>query len=232
MSEPASLFCSKLSAPCLGSISRIFYGLIRRFLTWAGETNSQRDVGGFLRNGLNPLLREFNCGCVIVHHTNKPPTGREKATWNAGDFAYLGAGSAEWANHARAVLALRSIGSHEVFELRAGKRGSRLGWREVDGQTKAFAKHLAHSKEPGVICWHEAEAGDVPQSGRPKRHDAAEMLALLSDGGLTSGEWQKAAKTECGISETSFHRERRALEKVGRIIKSKASGKWQPVNKA
>jgi hypothetical protein len=32
----------------------------------------------------------------------------------------------EWANAARAVLALRSIGSHEIFELRAGKRGGRL----------------------------------------------------------------------------------------------------------
>jgi RecA-family ATPase len=33
-----------------------------------GEASSQRDVGGFLRNMLNPLLREFACGCVILHH--------------------------------------------------------------------------------------------------------------------------------------------------------------------
>ena len=93
-----------------------------------GEVGSQREVGGFLRNMLNPLVHEFNCAVVVVHHTNKPPVGREKPDWNAGDFAYLGGGSAEWANWARAVLALRSLGSHSVFELRAGKRGARLGW--------------------------------------------------------------------------------------------------------
>ncbi|MGN6643491.1 MAG: AAA family ATPase, partial [Verrucomicrobiota bacterium] len=96
-----------------------------------GDTSSQKDVGAFLRNGLNPLLREFNCGCVIVHHTNKPPSGKEKPSWQAGDFAYLGSGSAEWANHARAVLAIRSVGSREVYELQAGKRGARLGWFET-----------------------------------------------------------------------------------------------------
>ena len=28
----------------------------------------------FLRNQLNPLLTEFNCAAVVVHHTNKPYT--------------------------------------------------------------------------------------------------------------------------------------------------------------
>jgi hypothetical protein len=134
-----------------------------------GESGSQKDVGGFLRNMLNPLLHEFNCGAVIVHHTNKPPVGKEKPDWSAGDFAYLGGGSAEWANWARAVLALRSRGSHSVFELRAGKRGGRLGWMEADGETKSFAKLVAHAKEPGVICWREAEESDLPEPAKAKR---------------------------------------------------------------
>ncbi len=126
-----------------------------------GDVKSQEDVGGFLRNGLNPLLREFGCAAVVCHHTNKPPNGREKPDWQAGDFAYLGSGSAEWANWARAVLALRSLGSHEVFELRAGKRGSRLGWREEDGETHAFARNIAHGKD-GIIYWRDAEVEEVP----------------------------------------------------------------------
>ncbi len=196
-----------------------------------GESNSQKDVGGFLRNGLNPLLREFNCGCVIVHHTNKPASGKEKPQWSAGDFAYLGSGSAEWANHARAVLALRSIGSHNVFELQAGKRGSRLGWRESDGQTKAFAKYLAHAKEPGVICWREVTADELDTGGRPKNQHGDDMLSVLPAGELTSTEWQKLSKQECGISERSFFRERKALEKAERIFKSVVSAKWQPIQK-
>jgi hypothetical protein len=134
-----------------------------------GEASSQRDVGGFLRNWLNPLLREFGCGCVILHHTNKPPAGREKPDWQAGDFAYLGSGSIEWANWARGVVALRSLGSHSVFELRASKRGGRLRWKEPDGTTPAYAKLIAHSREDGVICWREADDEDMPVETGPKR---------------------------------------------------------------
>jgi hypothetical protein len=193
-----------------------------------GDANSQQDVGRFLRNWLNPTLREFNCGCVATHHSNKPPSGKEKPQWSGGDYAYLGAGSAEWANHARAVLALRSIGSRQVFELQAGKRGGRLGWKDAEGNI-SFMKYLAHSKKPGVICWREITGDETPAKGRPKSYDIEEMLALLPSDGLAAGEWQQQAKGECGISESSFHRERRALEKAGRILKSKISGKWQPV---
>lgn len=134
-----------------------------------GEVGSQKDVGGFLRNMLNPLLREFDCAAIVVHHTNKPPTGKEKPDWSAGDFAYLGGGSAEWANWARAVLCLRSLGSHSVFELLAGKRGGRLGWKEEDGETKAYVKLIAHAKEPGAICWREADESDRPEPAKAKR---------------------------------------------------------------
>jgi hypothetical protein len=134
-----------------------------------GEAGSQKEVGGFLRNMLNPLVHDINCGVVVVHHTNKPASGKEKPDWSAGDFAYLGGGSAEWANWARAVIALRSLGSHSVFELRAAKRGGRLGWKESDGETKAFAKNVAHANEPGVICWREADESEVPQSSKPKQ---------------------------------------------------------------
>ncbi len=71
-----------------------------------GESSSQKDVGQFLRNGLNPLLREFNLGVIMVHHTNKPPSGKEKNEWRAGDFAYAGGGSAEWANWPRGTVLL------------------------------------------------------------------------------------------------------------------------------
>jgi hypothetical protein len=195
-----------------------------------GETVSQRDVGQFLRNYLNPLLHEFDCAAVVVHHSNKPPIGKEKSSWQAGDFAYLGSGSAEWANWARAVIVLRSIGSHEIFELRAAKRGGRLGWVNENDE-KVYQKFIAHAKEPVVVFWREVDPNEIQTGGRPKSHDVEEFLALLPDEGLTTGEWQKLAKSECGMSESTFHRERRALEKADRIIKSKVSGKWQPVRK-
>lgn len=126
-----------------------------------GDTAHQKDVGAFLRNGLNPLLHEFHCGCVLVHHTNKPPSGQEKPNWAAGDFAYAGSGSAEWANWSRAVLAIRSMGSHSVFELLAAKRGVRLDWRNPDGITRTSQKFITHASVPGVIYWREAGVDEV-----------------------------------------------------------------------
>lgn len=195
-----------------------------------GQSKEQGDVTPFLRNGLNPLLREFDCGLIMAHHTNKPPTGHQRPNWQAGDFAYLGSGSSEWANWPRAILALRSIGSHDVFELMAPKRGGRLGWKDADGNP-AYQKFLAHSKEPGVICWQEVSAYAIETGGRPKSYDPAEILALLPPGGLSTAKWVKLAKSECGISEATLHRERREFLKAGRILKSKVNGKWQPIKK-
>jgi len=187
-------------------------------------------VTAFLRNYLNPLLREFNCAGVIVHHTNKPSSGKEKPNWSGNDFAYLGSGSIEWANWARAPLALRGLGSHEIFELRAAKRGPRLGWKNDDGST-CYAKLIGHAKEPGVICWREVSPDEIETGGRPKSYDPDEILALLPPEGLPTGKWAKLAADECGVSKSTFHRERRSLEKAGRILKSKQSGKWQPIQK-
>jgi|CZKV01.1.fsa_nt_gi hypothetical protein len=142
-----------------------------------GEASSQKDVGSFLRNLLNPLLTQFNCGCIVIHHTNKPSKGEEKSAWQAGDFAYLGSGSAEWANWARAVLAIRSLGSHSVFELHAGKRGSRIGWKDDDGKT-SFARLIGHATEPGAICWRTASEDETPK-GKPRRAGTREDLTAL-----------------------------------------------------
>lgn len=166
-----------------------------------GEANSQKDVGGFLRNQLNPLLREFKCGGVVVHHTNKPASGREKSDWSGGDFAYLGGGSAEWANWARAILAIRSLGSHSVFELRAAKRGGRLGWTEADGETKTFTKLIAHANEPGVICWREADASEKPETKTLKRiYTKADVLAHVPPDKPIAKDALRAKANSAGIA--------------------------------
>lgn len=143
-----------------------------------GDSKDGNDVGAFLRNMLNPLLHKFNCGGIVIHHTNKPPSGKEKSGWQAGDFAYAGSGSVEWANWARAVIVLRSIGSHDIFELHAAKRGGRLDWRDPEGN-KIFMRHLAHSKEPGVICWHIADSGDVPTKSDKSGKRAPSKLDVM-----------------------------------------------------
>lgn len=60
---------------------------------------------------------------------------------------------------------MRAIGSHSIFELRTGKRGPRLNWREDDGETRRYAKYIAHADPPGVICWREALEEEVTSCG-------------------------------------------------------------------
>jgi hypothetical protein len=188
------------------------------------NVSDQERMSQFLRNWLNPILQEHGCGLILVHHTNKPKSGKEKPDWQAGDFAYLGSGTTEIANWARAVIGIRSIGSHSVFEVILGKRGRRAGLVNDEGDP-AYNFFIKHSSTG--ICWETATEDDFDRGGRPKNDVAGEMVGLLTAEGLTSGDWQKLAKQECGISERSFFRERKTLEKAGRIWRSKVDGKWQ-----
>lgn len=129
------------------------------FAYLGGDSNSQKDVSRFMRELMNPLVQRHKVGLFFVHHVNKPPSGVQKSVWTAGDFAYLGSGSAEWINPARCALAFRSIGSHDVFELIAAKRGKRLRWKDREGKPTCV-RCVAHSPDEGVICWHEADAAE------------------------------------------------------------------------
>jgi len=123
-----------------------------------GDANRNECVGAFMRQIIMPVAARYLCGVIVVHHTNKPLQGEQKSTWSGGDFAYLGAGAAEWANAARAVLAVRSIGSDTIFELKAAKRGKRIGWADDQG-APTTTRHIAHSA--GSIFWRTPEQDEI-----------------------------------------------------------------------
>lgn len=174
-----------------------------------GETNNQAHVSAFLRNKLNPLLTEFDCGVIVCHHTNKPPSGEEKASWSDSQMAYAGAGSAEWANWSRAVLALRATKDYGTFELVAAKRGERLRWREEDEETMTFRKRIRHSRQEAVICWHEMTADEIAEVEANRRLSDAlpcisddDILALLPpEGSMSKVDFREAMKTQHGIGQ-------------------------------
>jgi hypothetical protein len=229
-SRSGFLFFSECLKPLLGEHRPDLLWVDPALAYLGGESNSQRDVGKFLRNNLNPLLHEFACASVIITHTNKPPNGKEKPEWSGSDFAYLGTGSAEWANWARGVLAIRATGHEDLFELRAGKRGGRLGWRDESGVISR-AKFICHANDPGVICWREADPEKVNTGGRPKSYDDEKVFELLPPGGLLRSEWVKAAEDELLMSEATHRRCVKRLLEAGRILKSKVTNKWQPIFK-
>lgn len=138
-----------------------------------GDTKDAEVVGRFLRRGLNPVLHKYRCAALIVHHPAKTkPDGRQVTH----DFLYAGAGSIEWSNWARAVLALETKGNG-YYQLHAPKRGSRLGWCDEAGNM-IFDRYLRHSRKQGVICWHEAEESEVQSAAKPGK-SPADLLALV-----------------------------------------------------
>jgi predicted transcriptional regulator len=183
------------------------------FAYLGGDSNSQKEVSHFMRELLNPLLQRYKVGLILAHHTNKPLRGKEKDNWAAGDYAYLGAGSAEWINPARAALALRSIGSDTVFELRAPKRGKRLGWKD-DNDQSTVTQLIAHHREQGVICWRVAEASEVEEiasedkdAGRRRSCDLTEILHCIeTNPNENQGFYKELASEAMGCSQQAVQR--------------------------
>lgn len=189
-----------------------------------GDVSKQEAVSPWLRNGLNPILHRAGAGLVLVHHTNKPATGQQKAEWKAGDMAYLGTGSSDLANWARAVVAIRSLGDHSVFELHLGKRGKRAGWTDPDG-TPLYSRRIAHGTDG--IYWREAQADEGPAPAGRRAGATPEQLAALLDGKeLTTTDWRALAGDELGVSRTAFYRIKNEAESRKLITRSKVSDRW------
>lgn len=193
------------------------------------DTKEQHAVGQFLRNYLNPILFKHNVAAILNHHTNKLNFSDDV---EGRDFAYYGSGSAEWANWARAILALETTKTKGVFQLHAAKRGQKLGWKDTNGEP-IYSQFISHSKEPGVICWVAASDEDLQdcgKSGRPLSITDKDFLQPLEAASKTTTEWKKALSDDHGVSKTTFFRIRDRLAKDGRVIKSVINGNWQLVS--
>lgn len=65
--------------------------------------------------------------------------------------------------------------------------------------------------------------------GRKAEHSPDDLLALLPDEGLTNSEFLATAEGD-GISNRTFYRLRKQLEKAGKILLSRVTGKWTPIS--
>jgi hypothetical protein len=129
-------------------------------LSYVGDDiSSQKVASNFLRGKLNPISFKYGFAWMCVHHTGKPPgDAKARQKWTDTDFSYIGLGSSELTNWARACLYLEAL-DDGLFALRLTKRGKRAGVCTLSGLpiTKIGLQH-----GEGAIFWEPAE---LPEPG-------------------------------------------------------------------
>lgn len=143
------------------------------------------DVRTFIRGKIDPIIKdeEHGCGLFIVHHTNKPPSAKERGSFGKDAFAqYAGAGGAEINNWMRAgfIIMPESSGGYQFV---ATKRGARLnGWKKREGHPNPM-KYIKHSDDGAHNpFWLEFDPEtEKSETQKAKEAEAAETEAELME---------------------------------------------------
>ena len=140
---------------------------------FGGDVSSQEDAYTFA-NGIDSIIKhkDLKCNAGIVMHTAKWKSGQKDGRQDVTDFGeYIMAGSHAWTDWLRAIFAFQKHGNTETyFDLKAAKRGKRLGWVDHLGNatTKKIFKH-----SDGFIFWQEVtdqeEIDEIPKPEPPSR---------------------------------------------------------------
>lgn len=101
---------------------------INPLFSYAGcPVSDQAMMSAFLRDCLTPVIMDTGAVCHVVHHVPKPSTdAKARQSWSDSDFAYMGFGSSEITNWARAINYIEPC-KDGPFKLRLAKRGNRAG---------------------------------------------------------------------------------------------------------
>ena len=177
---------------------------------YAGADITQAsESAALLRNAINPLLTEHQCGLILVHHTPKT-TSRDTTDWKPTDWMYSGAGSADIVNWARAVLVINPSFEAGKFEFMAAKRGGRIGWVNEQGEKE---DRRWYQWAPGSFHWIPSDAA-VKASSREKggqyqgEYKPEDLIEALLDGRVSRKpiELQRFMKDQEGMSSATFWR--------------------------
>jgi phage/plasmid primase-like uncharacterized protein len=190
---------------------------------YGNDINNQQEMTSFLRGVLGPVSEETGVIWMLLHHTGKPSKDASKTqkNWSARDFAYLGIGSSELSNWARAIITISTVAEDE-FRVVFAKRGTRAGIVDEHG---AFASeiYLAHSSDN--ICWKR-----IP---KPKSDD--ETISTFSHFASTIQSEMKAADI-IRLASDSLKRGPRTMWKfwsggegeLGSLFEQTRNGFWKP----
>ena len=157
---------------------------------YGNDINNQEQTSLFLRGCLNPLSEKSGHIWMLLHHTGKPNREAQKSMkkWNSRDFAYMGIGSSELSNWARAIITINST-SEDEFRVVFAKRGWRAGICDESGNP-ASELYLAHASNH--ICWKQ-----IPKPVDEKTEDGLGVFAKsLSGQELSATEIVRLAEKE------------------------------------
>ncbi len=144
-----------------------------------GPINDSAYVTPFLRGGkvdrevsigISKILREFNIGLILYHHTAKPPPEKDLKAWvNSAFSEYQGAGSSDLTNFVRSVIVMQKVFGHYDWRiLTASKNGSDLDWERLNDVPRYF---IAYSRGVGVtgrgrVAWRELDEDEMAEARR------------------------------------------------------------------
>lgn len=151
-------------------------------LSFAGiDVNRQEEVSQFLRQGLNRVMEATGVVIIGIHHTGKMKREKNAEPMTALEYAYMGIGSSEMVNWARAVMTLVPLPGEVQFKLMLAKRGNRAGAKHPDGMYTPLIIYLEHSKVG--ISWTQISPDDVPQNKpeeKPKKEKQPSKIEQLA----------------------------------------------------
>lgn len=197
-SKTGATLCQDVLEPLLATLKPDLLWIDPALAYIGGDMNNQKEVGAFLRNHLNPLLEKHECGVVIIHHTNKLSKDPDK---QMTDFTYIGAGSAEWSNWSRAIIALNKTDVDNLYELIAAKRGARLKWKTADGEGLTMKRYIGHCKRPDTICWIEMAIAEAEELRANNGKSVDDVLKHVPKTGLMAKEDLKKVCQQNGIGK-------------------------------
>jgi hypothetical protein len=147
-------FCARLVELCERDKPDLVW--IDPLLSYAGiDVVRQNEVTQFLRCQLQPVLEATKIVLIGIHHTGKPKSAKDMATWKPIDYAYSGIGSSELVNWARAIMVLHPHGD-DLFELKLAKRGKRAGAVHPNGKWAVSEVWLEHAKDQS-LSWKQID---------------------------------------------------------------------------
>lgn len=192
----------------------VFINPLQAFMD--GDVTDARDLGVFLRERLNALNTPPSFAYMLVHHTTKPATGKDRADRLWHEVMYDMAGGAEIINWARAILSLRAAETEGTYNLVLAKRGRRAGVTRLSPQGAGFREEsvtvipLKHAggflanlpgrkKDMPIIFWEgraaDPKAAAKPSTGRPEKYAFNDYRTLMPP------------KTSNGLDVALLHRQ-------------------------